>query len=70
MDDLIYKHICSYGHHGIRDVEVTLIDRVDNEEELREKEGQWADRLKTLAPDGLNANDFFYSQNRRTRVRH
>ena len=36
-----------------------FIDRVVNEEELREKEGQWAYRLKTMTPDGLNANDFF-----------
>ena len=63
MDDLIYKHFCSNGHHGVSNVEVMLIDRVTNEEKLREKEGQWAYRLKTLAPDGLNANDFFYSQN-------
>ena len=45
-----------------------LIDRVNNEEELREKEGQWVYRITTLAPDRLNANDFFYSQNRRARA--
>ena len=36
------------------------LDRVNgNECDLREKEGQWAYRLKTLTPDGLNTNDFF-----------
>ena len=71
MDDPLYKHFCSAGHQGVKDVEVTLIDRVNgNECDLREKEGQWAYRLKTLTPDGLNTNDFFYSQNRKARVRH
>ena len=70
MVDLIYKQFCSNGHHGIRDVEVMLIDRVNDERELRDEEGQWAYRLGTLAPDGLNVNDIFYSQNRRARVRH
>ena len=71
MDDPLYKHFCSAGHQGVKDVEVTLIDRVSgNECDLREKEGQWGYRLKTLTPDGLNTNDFFYSQNRKARVRH
>ena len=71
MDDPLYKHFCSAGHQGVKDVEVTLIDRVSrNECDLREKEGQWAYRLKTLTPDGLNTNDFFYSQNRKARMRH
>ena len=38
-DDLIYKHFCSEGHHGLSDVEVMLIDRVF-EKGLRDKEGQ------------------------------
>ena len=62
MDDPLYKHFCSAGHQGVKDVEVTLIDRVNgNECDLREKEGQWAYRLKTLTPDGLNTNDSLYS---------
>ena len=64
-DDLIYKHFCSEGHHGVSDIEVMLIDRVFGEERLRDKEGQWAYRLRTVAPDGLNSNDLFYLQNRR-----
>ena len=41
--------------------------QVNGEEQLREKEGQWAYRLKTLVPNGLNDNDFFFVQNRRSR---
>ena len=68
-DDLIYKHFCSEGHHGVSDIEVMLIDRVFGEERLRDKEGQWAYRLRTVAPDRLHSNDFFYSQNRGSRAR-
>ena len=68
-DDLIYKHFCSEGHHGVSDIEVMLIDRVFGEERLRDKEGQWAYRLRAVAPNRLNSNDFFHSQNRRSRTR-
>lgn len=37
MVDLIYEQFCSNGHHGIRDVKVMLIDRVNNERELMVK---------------------------------
>ena len=46
---------------------IQLIDRVNGEEQLREKEGQWAYRLNTLDPHGLNDNDFFVVQNKRFR---
>ena len=66
-DDLLYRHFCSEGHSGLTDVRIQLIDRVNGEEQLREKEGQWAYRLQTLDPSGLNDNDFFFVQNRRSR---
>ena len=66
-DDLLYRHFCSEGHSGLRDIQIQLIDRVNGGEQLREKEGQWAYRLKTLDPNGLNDNDFFFVQNRRFR---
>ena len=66
-DDLLYRHFCSEGHSGLQDVRIQLIDRVNGEENLREKEGQWAYKLKTLDPNGLNDNDFFFVQNRRYR---
>ena len=46
---------------------IYIIDQVNGEEHLREKEGQWAYRLKTLVPNGLNDNDFFFVQNKRSR---
>jgi len=49
MDDLIYKHfaISSNGHHDIGDIEGMFIDRVNNEQELRNTEvlSEWAYRL-------------------------
>ena len=66
-DDLLYRHFWSEGHCGLSDVGIQLIDRVNGEEQLREKEGQWAYRLNTLDPNGLNDNDFFFVQNKRSR---
>ena len=57
------------GHHGMLDIEVMLLDHIFGEERLRDKEGSRAYRLRTVAPDGLNSNDFFYSNNRRLRAR-
>ena len=67
VDDLLYRHFWSEGHCGLSDVGIQLIDRVNGEEQLREKEGQWAYKLKTLDPNGLNDNDFFFVQNKRSR---
>ena len=39
QDDLIYMHFWG-GHHGLEDIQIQLIDRVSNEEELRNREGQ------------------------------
>ena len=66
-DDLLYRHFCSGGHSGLSDVKIQLIDQVNGKEHLRETEGQWAYRLKTLVPNGLNDKDFFFVQNRRSR---
>ena len=68
-DDFVYKHFHGPGHHGLRDVSVQIIDKVHNNEKLFIKEGEWAYRLQTLKPVGLNDSDFFYSQNRVTRNR-
>ena len=57
------------GHNGLYDISVQLIDKVNSERDLLDKEGQWAYRLKCLKPHGLNESDFFYSQNRSMRVR-
>ena len=67
-DDLIYQHFNSEGHSGLMDMSVQLIDCVREEKELREKEGFWIYKLKTISPNGLNDNDCFYVQNRKTRT--
>ena len=66
-DDLLYRHFCSDRHNGLSDLKIQLIDRVNGEQQLREKEGQWAYKLNTLDSNGLNDYDFFFVQNRRSR---
>ena len=68
-DDLIYKHFYGPGHHGLQDVSIQLIDKVNAREDLLAKEGQWAYRLRSLKPDGLNESDFYFSQNKGERIR-
>ena len=68
-DDIIYKHFHSDGHHGLQDVQIHLIDRVNAKEDLIAKEGQWSYRLRSVRPEGLNESDFFFSQNRGERTR-
>ena len=59
-DDLLYRHFFGPGHHGLEDVSIQLIDRVSGEESaLRDKESQWAYRLKCIQPQDLNISDFF-----------
>lgn len=36
-DDMIYQNFHSPGHHGLEDLRVQLIDRVDNEKDLLDK---------------------------------
>ena len=67
-DDFVYEHFHGPGHHGLRDVSVQIIDKVHNHGKLFLKEGEWAYRLQTLKPEGLNDSNF-YSQNRVTRNR-
>ena len=62
-----HNHFNNHKSSGLSDVKIQLIDQVNDEEQLRENEGQWAYRLKTLVPNGLNDNDFFFVQNRRSR---
>ena len=46
---------------------IQLIDWVKGERELRDKEGRWIYKLGTLLLHGLNDNDGFYAQNKKTR---
>ena len=67
-DDLIYRHFNSDGHRGLEDMQIQLIDHVKGEKELRERENHWIYKLATLAPHGLNDNDGFYAQNKKSRA--
>ena len=55
-------------HHGLRDIEEHLIDKVNAKDNLLAKEGQWAYQLCSVRPEGLNESDFFFSQNRGERT--
>ena len=57
------------GHHGLSDVRIQLIDKVNDKDDLLAKEGQWVYRLRSLKPDGLNESDFFFGHNRGERGR-
>ena len=50
---------------GVEDVRKQLIDKTVDEQALREREAQWAYRLKTISPLGLNSDDFFSKRNPR-----
>ena len=60
-------YICD-GHRGLEDMQIKLIDHVKGEKELRERENHWIYKLATLAPHGLNDNDGFYAQNKKSRA--
>ena len=40
-DDTIYQHFHSDEHHGLHDIVVHLIDKVNAKDNLLAKEGQW-----------------------------
>lgn len=58
-DDKIYQHFHSENHCGL-DVSVMIIDKCNTEHSLREKEAQWAYRLNTISPKGLNVEEYVY----------
>ena len=53
----------------MEDIQIQFIDRVSNEEKLRDGEGQWAYRLNSLSPYGFKEDVFFWLKNRRSRRR-
>ena len=63
-DDLIYKRFYSHGHHGLQDVSIQLMDKVNAKDDLLTKEEQWAYRRRSLKPDGLNESDLFFKKKR------
>ena len=67
-DDIVYKHFNQSDHNGVGEVRIRLIDKCLGEQQLREREAQWAYRLRSVYPQGLNSDDFFCSRNPRRDV--
>ena len=65
LDDLLYKHFNKRDHKGVDDLRVQLTDKCASELVLREREAEWAYRLKTISPLGLNSDNFFSRRNPR-----
>ena len=66
-DDLVNRHF--HAHHGLPDVSIQLIDKVNAKDDLLARKRQWVYRLRSLKPDGLNASDFIFGPNRGERGR-
>lgn len=58
--DIIYNYFHGPRHHCLQDVSIQLIDKVNGREKLVERESQWAYRLRSLRPEGLNDSDVFF----------
>ena len=59
LKQLFHEHYCSDGHEGIANWCVTLIDQVEDKEELRKKELYWINKLNTWTPVGLNVREVY-----------
>ena len=56
---VFHEHFCSDGHNGIQDWIITLIEQVDDEKFLRQRELFWAHKLDTFYPNGLNHREIY-----------
>ena len=56
---IFHEHFCSDDHNGIQDWVITLIEQVDNEKFLRQRELFWAHKLDTFYPNGLNQREIY-----------
>ena len=54
-----HEHFCSDNHNGIQDWVITLIEQVDDEKFLRQRELFWAHKLDTIYPNGLNQREIY-----------
>ena len=55
MQEHLYEHF--YRNGFLEDVAITLIDKTDGRDP-KNRENYWMRTLKTLAPDGLNIEDY------------
>ena len=60
-DDSIYKNFYSHGHHGLQDVNIQLIEKVNVKDNLGASVLRKGNGQRSLKPDGLNESDFFFS---------
>ena len=60
-EDIIYNYFHGPRHHCLQDVSIQLIDKVNSREKLVQRESQWAYRLRSLRPEGLNDSNVFFS---------
>jgi hypothetical protein len=71
MDNkLLYDHLISHNmdHYNIRLVDQVISNEDSNLQQLlNRKEREWIWKLDSLSPNGLNMDDGFYSQNRKSR---
>ena len=56
---VFHEHFCSGGHNGIQDWIIALIEQVDDEKFLRQRELFWAHKLDTFYPNGLNQREIY-----------
>ena len=56
---VFHEHFCLDDYNGIQDWVITLIEQVDDEKFLRQRELFWAHKLDTFYPNGLNQRDIY-----------
>ena len=56
---IFHEHFSSDDHNGIQNWVITLIEQVDNEKFLRQKDLFWAHKLDTFYPNGLNQREIY-----------
>ena len=56
---IFHEHFCSDDHNVIQDWVITLIEQVDDEKFLRQKELFWAHKLDMFYPNGLNQREIY-----------
>ena len=56
---IFHEHFCSDEHNGIQDWVITLIEQIDEEKFLRQRETFWAHKLDAFNPNGSNQREMY-----------
>ena len=56
----LFQHFLEPNHHGMNDWCFQLIDKCDNEHNVREREPFWQFKLNTFLPWGLNGKMMYH----------